>query len=497
MNNKTIKKCGTLARGKNEHSNNSIHRIESDPREIPLNGFNRFDPKYISIGPKSLRENYTAMNSSKCATLRHGGRYGGSLSDRGANPVLKKASPPSVAIVSKEFNASSMNIYEENNAVDNVRSDIKTIYNLSNTSIAGVSGTSRYNNSECLSYKQSSSKHIKDIETNSGNYNYDSYNFIPRTVYSIESQTKAPSLKSQSVLEQSHKILPLETSRLKEDAGPLKASIVSQPLPAIPPKNNQSHRNQQLLSASNLNKHRSIPLSNKYPNNIQNCSNQKSTIVSATYKKEDQPPVLPPKNRNLQNKSIYKNNHIQPGNKNRSFSRETGKSQKKIGHVTYSTFGYDCSGLEKNRTQNTDIQNNQNKKGFSQVSYQTLPNKTIAETRKECGNHYNDSYSQYSSSSSRRLEQSTMYSNRRADETHAARSNRSNRYVGSMVANLDINHRESTDFTGKVDFFKLCIISNLYSIFRIVGNMFLWGRRNSQTSCSQNYLNGSLKLGFN
>uniref|UniRef100_A0A182T330 Protein tweety homolog n=1 Tax=Anopheles maculatus TaxID=74869 RepID=A0A182T330_9DIPT len=55
---------------------------DKDPRDISNNGFNRFDPKYVSIGPKAIRNtvNNVTANVNKCATLRHGGRYGGSLS---------------------------------------------------------------------------------------------------------------------------------------------------------------------------------------------------------------------------------------------------------------------------------------------------------------------------------------------------------------------------------------------------------------------------------
>lgn len=70
-----------------------------DPRDVSKDGFNRFDPKYVSIGPKKGANNLTAaINSNKCATLRHGGRFGGSLSvARGGtspSPNLKNVSQP-------------------------------------------------------------------------------------------------------------------------------------------------------------------------------------------------------------------------------------------------------------------------------------------------------------------------------------------------------------------------------------------------------------------
>lgn len=90
-----------------------------DPRNVSGNGFNRFDPKYISIGPKATRNPLGQMPSAsvnKCATLRHGGRYGNSASKFGSlrgnpqappvvavNGPVKNPQPPTVSTVSKEF----------------------------------------------------------------------------------------------------------------------------------------------------------------------------------------------------------------------------------------------------------------------------------------------------------------------------------------------------------------------------------------------------------
>lgn len=151
--NKTEKKFNTLTKAKANNSNNSNNSLDRcidtpDSREIPLNGFNRFDPKYVSIGPKALREStFASTNLNKCATLRHGGRYGGSLSssfDRGTNPVLKKATPPSVATVSKEFNATTTTTTfsappQTVSTATNTSTFVNTAYNSrSNTSLAGV-----------------------------------------------------------------------------------------------------------------------------------------------------------------------------------------------------------------------------------------------------------------------------------------------------------------------------------------------------------------------
>uniref|UniRef100_A0A1B0FJ12 Protein tweety homolog n=1 Tax=Glossina morsitans morsitans TaxID=37546 RepID=A0A1B0FJ12_GLOMM len=81
---------------------------DKDPRDVTNNSFNRFDPKYISIGPKAVRGNnnlnvVAAATASKCATLRHVGRYGGSLKGTSPSANLRNAKTPSIATVSKDY----------------------------------------------------------------------------------------------------------------------------------------------------------------------------------------------------------------------------------------------------------------------------------------------------------------------------------------------------------------------------------------------------------
>nr|AAM51041.1 SD02285p [Drosophila melanogaster] len=97
---------------------------DRDPRDVTNNSFNRFDPKYISIGPKAVRGQNNNLNimsvaggANKCATLRHVGRYGGSLKGVSAvnatpspaaapavhSPNLRSAKTPSIATVSKDY----------------------------------------------------------------------------------------------------------------------------------------------------------------------------------------------------------------------------------------------------------------------------------------------------------------------------------------------------------------------------------------------------------
>lgn len=352
-------------------SNNSIDRCESDSREIPLNGFNRFDPKYISIGPKALRDtSLTSKNMNKCATLRQGGRYGGSLTERRMNPVLKKASPPSVTYFPKKINCTkSINTNVLNN-------NINTIYDGSNTSptTAGISGYETDSGTN-FSYKRSMFKPSK-VECNS---NLVDNQRKSGTVFSIEpppypylaksiqltrsEQINNPTLQTRCA--QSQPVLPVKQSHLKAVQGFVKMSIVNQPLPNIPPKLSANQRNQQPLSASNLDIYRSnnINISIKNSNDFQDRSSQTKRSTASTInplQMIDQPPKLPPKNRkkvvtrlNLkQNNS--KQTHLQSVTKTLPHSQkplkyksdERDKKCTNFHNTDYSTFGYDYSVRE-------------------------------------------------------------------------------------------------------------------------------------------------------
>lgn len=397
---KTPKNCGTVTKGKSNSSNCSIDRCEFDPREIPLNGFNRFDPKYISIGPKALRDtSFTTTNLNKCATLRHGGRYGGSLTERLSNPVLKKASPPSVATVSKEFNAPNVNSTE-------IKSNIKTMHSFSNSSLTG---NEKNNIGANHHHKRSTFQQTNDDKIKPENsFDRD----IHKRIYSIE-----PPVCSAS-----------KYTHTKALAGSQKVSILSQPLPEIPPKTSQIQRNQQLLSASNLNKNRNVDNSGSY----QIHSNQISTSVNKSVSpmmKVDQPPILPPKNRN----------------------RHTKSGVKTQAHSSYSTFGYDLRKIHTDRDICPDIfaQNLGHFDGHQHTTtslqqsnhHQTLPpkskNKTSHRTSvtKDYGHQVNIEGS------------SRSHSN--VSNSHSFRPN-FNQFNHSMTINNRSynNYRDTTDFTG-------------------------------------------------
>lgn len=211
-------------------TNPAEDQCEYASREVPLKEFNRFDPKYVSIGPKALRELSNVSNLSKCATLRHAGRYGGSLIDRGLNPVLKRASPPSVATLSRKL---------DNEKTKFLKS--KQVYGGSNKFIApknfNVLGSEDGSDSN---FKRTVSENQpKNVFNNMTNeYNKTQHT---STVYSIETPSYQPSSK---------KCLKINSNQpsamsISNYCGTTNSSILKQPLPEIP-------RSKQPLSASNL-----------------------------------------------------------------------------------------------------------------------------------------------------------------------------------------------------------------------------------------------------
>lgn len=369
----------TLTKAKSNNSTNSVDRCESDSREVNLNGFNRFDPKYISIGPKALRESiYGPTNINKCATLRHGGRYGGSLIERGSNPVLKKASPPSVATVSKEFNVTdSMPANTLRTVIDN--NSMRNKYDGSNASLIGVSNSafaSEYEtNGTNLLYERSepAQQMMKPIKTNEiSSVNNRS---TQPAVYSInapsyQTLTKVPqhakTQQSMTILNKLSKEDHTNVSALKINTSVAqnKISILSQPLPSLPCKTGKSLGNQQLLSASNLDHFRSksVGTSDEFDicrTSINRSYNAQNFAVQSTVyqaQKTDQPPLLPPKNRprnHQTNKSTLKQCQKPP--QTQANIKTISSSQKPLRLPTneynrcasyqpqssYSTFGYD------------------------------------------------------------------------------------------------------------------------------------------------------------
>lgn len=342
---------------KSNHSTNSVDGCGNDSREIPLNGFNRFDPKYVSIGPKALRES-SQLNLNKCATLRHNGRYGGSLIERGVNPVLKKASPPSVTAVSKEAETARTLKNEMNNNVS------KPI-NVGRSSFVDIGSdmVSDYetDNGTHFAYKRTPQRlqNLKYDDTKNNNH------AAPSTVYSIDASSYQQSIKKpQHVVSSSNnqyqfteRVESFSTIQLKpsiSNKGVLpNISIVRQPLPEIP-QSSQSHRNQQPLSASNLGDFRTKrptkeetndKCSKLSHNSRSNTSQPKqkhessTKILTSSAQRFDQPPMLPPKIRNKDQTNRYNVKQNHKHHHTQSNSRTLHSSQK----ITEQVNEFKCS----------------------------------------------------------------------------------------------------------------------------------------------------------
>lgn len=283
----------------------SFDRCEVDSREIVLNGFNRFDPKYISIGPKALREStLTSTNINKCATLRHAGRYGGSLSDRGQIPVLKKASPPNIATVLKEFKSCESKDRMKADMDNSLRNNIKTIYDGSNASLTVIDNeiiakretqiiSNRFYQRPIAAASKNDILH-GSVGNNSSECS--DHNWHGARGENIQQTEKYPDPKL------------LKNSENSQQS-------IFQSLPDLPPKMNNYRTDQQFLSASKLENyrvsktiHKNDTTENKYgANKFSNTRGQSKYIDSSiceTFNDVDQPPVLPPKNRNRNQKDF-------------------------------------------------------------------------------------------------------------------------------------------------------------------------------------------------
>lgn len=240
---------------------------DKDPRDISNNGFNRFDPKYVSIGPKAIRTtgNQTTANVNKCATLRAHGRYASGGRGTSPSPHLKSVQQPMVA--QSQFNKPQMQHTQLQDKPDR-QATAQPKLNISTVS-------KDYNQSySCatLPYKKPSG--YNDGTTTSilkKESNLDNKHQHP-TVYSIDTSHHQPAPQPT----QHHRSLS-STNQLYHETGAGSAfaspppssastattksniSIINQPLPEIPTAAQQSLKNnQQPLCAATLNQYRSL-----------------------------------------------------------------------------------------------------------------------------------------------------------------------------------------------------------------------------------------------
>lgn len=297
---------------------------------MPLNGFNRFDPKYVSIGPKALRDQHFGVASNKCATLRHGGRYGGNLGlDKSQGPTpsphLKKAQPPSVATVSKEYNQSQQT------------NQMHTFDGLST-----------------LPQKKSSMKYSDHIA------NKNESEMKPQSsVYSIETSSSYRSPLPPPPPQQQH--LQLQQSNFSSISNnkPKGISILNQPLPEIPQTTVQlpetSRNLHQPLSAANLNQYRYNSLQRPAPKSTNPSRNIPMKEVTKPMVPQTKinppapkvvPPTLPPKNRHKDDTNVRNKQNTQtlPTSKSQNLLQAQSQPQSRNQQSTHSTFGYDKGG---------------------------------------------------------------------------------------------------------------------------------------------------------
>ncbi|XP_055680088.1 uncharacterized protein LOC129788074, partial [Lutzomyia longipalpis] len=308
---------GTLSKSSSIEQK-TTQQSDKDPRDVSANGFNRFDPKYISIGPKAIRGSTgmsaAAAAASKCATLRQGGRYGGSLggggqAKAGTSPCLnfKTAQPPTVATVSKDYTNS---------------------YSTSTLSYSTTTGAPKKNNVPTGGSGGSSGERKEEGKQQ-------------QAVYSIDtSYRQQQSVKSQ------------------ESTATKGISILNQPLPEIPhsamkatdtaaPKNTQ-----QPLCAANLNQYRSLQRPGGMHQKSSTFANQpppQQTVPLKSSMKQPQapapppkvvPPQLPPKNRHKDPEGKSHQKQSAQSSKGQNFNTLQYPSKHHQGS-THTTFGYD------------------------------------------------------------------------------------------------------------------------------------------------------------
>lgn len=258
---------------------------DKDPRDVTGNTFNRFDPKYVSIGPKNLRNNLST-NPNKCATLKHGGRFGGSLSPNPRNIAQPVVQPPP-----QHFQLQQHHLQKPNNQ----QLEIQT-YQL-----------------QQQSYQQQAAQlHQQHLEQQQ-NYNVATVSRDFNQHYpSATLPYKKPGtgfIETSSILkkhrEEVHEmtkpntsVFSIETSshRQTESRSSKPISIINQPLPEIP---KQQSSNPQVLSAANLSNYRSLQrpqASSKtsFPSGTMQRSRETRPVIPM---KVSAPPILPPKNR--------------------------------------------------------------------------------------------------------------------------------------------------------------------------------------------------------
>jgi hypothetical protein len=281
---------------------------DSDPRDVSSNSFNRFDPKYVSIGPKNPKT--PLLSSSKCATLKHTGRFGGSLS-----PNPKSVSQPSV------IQSQQQQQQQQQQLQQHIQLQQHHLQKPNNQQLELQTYQLQQNFQQQQQHPQPQPNY-STISTVSRDYNHQQQQQQHQNFPTASLPYKKPGtgfVETSSILKK-HRDEIIEmakpaTSVFSIEAAPhhrqeshhtqtKSISIINQPLPEIPTHQQQPSKSPQVLCAANL--------SNNYPTanyrSLQRPQPTKASYPSSTTQRQHResrpamptkvmPPVLPPKNR--------------------------------------------------------------------------------------------------------------------------------------------------------------------------------------------------------
>lgn len=376
----------------------------------------------------------TVAQPNKCATLRHGGRYGGSLTGglRGASPSphLKNVSQPVITpqphLQLQQHHLQKVNNQEQElqrqqhqqlqqqDSYEDQSYHQNTFQSQQNQQSYNVSTVSKdYNQqylqqghypSSTLPYKKPGSgftetssilkKHREEISGEAR-----------QSVFTIETQQQSTQTNSSST-----KVI----------------SIINQPLPEIPTSDNysKSSKNEQVLSASTLNNYRSL----------QRPSKQKD-MGKPVIPPKVLPPSLPPKNRykdeHHQFSSIQRHRPPQPlpssnmgyniqHSSTKSYEREDrdgerrerGERERGERDRGERTRDRDDRSSKSNRSYGLGEQSSRSSK--QQSTFQTLP--------RNHHHHHPETFNTTSKSASSRKSNDSMSSEKRSQHSHSSKS---------------------------------------------------------------------------
>lgn len=392
-----------------------------DPRDVSNNGFNRFDPKYVSIGPKGPR-GALSVQPNKCATLRHGGRYGGSLTGgiRGASPSphLKNVSQPVITpqphIQLQQHHLQKINNqeheqqlqeqeYQRQQQQENYEYAMQQNYQQQQQQLQQSHQASQSYNphypASTLPYKKPGSGFT---ETSSILKKHrDEISMEARTsVYTIETQQQATQTNNSS-------------------SKPI--SILNQPLPEIPQPQecySKSIKNEKVLSASNLNNYRSLQRPSKQ-------SSSQKDMGKPVIPPKVLPPSLPPKNRHKdehQFSSISRQRPPQP----LPSSKSSGYNSQTNHYPSSKSYEREERDRDRERTRERDRDERSSKSnrsyGFGEQSRISKQQSTFQTLPRNHHHHHPDSFNTSSGKSSSSRKSNDSIDKRSQQHSYSSKS---------------------------------------------------------------------------